>query len=314
MTRPTVQDARPGYRPYLVTVTNIVELSPHFVRVTFSGPALDRFGNHRLDQRIKLMFPHADGSLTDFGFTDPDVIATGDWHRRWRSLPDDVRNPIRTFTIRHVRNSLREIDVDFFRHDSSEHQSDGAASGWLRNAARGDRLVIVGPDAGSTNSRSGIEWNPGTAGRLLLAGDETAVPAMANIIETLDKSAVADVFIELETLRNTLPLGDSASVTWLEQQVGRPGEALATAIDHWVRTTVSETVASSEVQTLADVDIDNELLWEAPESGQRDIYIWLAGEAGVVKSLRRLLVQQHNIDKSCIAFMGYWRRGRAESS
>ena len=40
-------------------------------------------------------------------------------------------------------------------------------------------------------------------------------------------------------------------------------------------------------------------------------YAWLAGEAGVVKGLRRHLVQEAGLDRTSVAFMGYWRQGRA---
>jgi NADPH-dependent ferric siderophore reductase len=40
-------------------------------------------------------------------------------------------------------------------------------------------------------------------------------------------------------------------------------------------------------------------------------YAWLAGEAGTVKGLRRHLVQETGLDRGSVAFMGYWRLGRA---
>jgi NADPH-dependent ferric siderophore reductase len=64
---------------------------------------------------------------------------------------------------------------------------------------------------------------------------------------------------------------------------------------------------------LEDIDVDRELLWEAPEDMPGgDFYAWIAGEAGVVKTLRRLLVREHGVDRTRVAFMGYWREGRAE--
>jgi NADPH-dependent ferric siderophore reductase len=41
-------------------------------------------------------------------------------------------------------------------------------------------------------------------------------------------------------------------------------------------------------------------------------YAWIAGEAGVVKDLRRYLVRDVGIDRKQVAFMGYWRKGKAE--
>ena len=42
-------------------------------------------------------------------------------------------------------------------------------------------------------------------------------------------------------------------------------------------------------------------------------YVFLAGEAGLVKAMRRLAVDAAGIPKGSVAFMGYWRRGAAES-
>ncbi|WP_331716001.1 SIP domain-containing protein [Tessaracoccus coleopterorum] len=36
------------------------------------------------------------------------------------------------------------------------------------------------------------------------------------------------------------------------------------------------------------------------------------GEAGLVKTLRRFLVSDAGLDRRRVAFMGYWRQGRAE--
>ena len=64
---------------------------------------------------------------------------------------------------------------------------------------------------------------------------------------------------------------------------------------------------------LDDVDVDADLLWEVPDGvGAGDLSAWLAGEAGVIKTLRRILVIDLGIDRRSVAFMGYWRLGRAE--
>jgi NADPH-dependent ferric siderophore reductase len=62
-----------------------------------------------------------------------------------------------------------------------------------------------------------------------------------------------------------------------------------------------------------DVDVDRELLWDVPESAQDGVYAWLAGEAGVIRTLRRYLVTERGMDRRSVAFMGYWRLGRADA-
>ena len=153
-------------------------LSPHFVRVTFTGVDLRHFGTAGLDQRIKVVFPFAAGGYADFGQSE----AAGDWYDRWRRLPDAQRNVFRTYTVRRIDPDARELDVDFVVHEHA-----GPAGAWAASAPVDDELIVVGPDSRSAHSSGGIDWHPGTARRLLLAGDETAAPAICAIIETLDE-------------------------------------------------------------------------------------------------------------------------------
>jgi len=74
-------------------------------------------------------------------------------------------------------------------------------------------------------------------------------------------------------------------------------------------------VAAQRVSDLEDVDVDAGILWEVPEpvTDVSRFYAWLAGEAAVIKTLRRHLVTGCGVDRRSVAFMGYWRLGRAES-
>ena len=59
--------------------------------------------------------------------------------------------------------------------------------------------------------------------------------------------------------------------------------------------------------------VDPDLLWEVPPPDPlAGTYIWLAGEAGAVTRIRRQLVRDLHIDRRVVAFLGYWRQGRAE--
>src|SRR5690606_12961621 len=103
------------YRTFRTTVSRISRLSPSFTRITLAGPDLEHFGTDGLDQRIKLIIPFADGTVTDVGQFDESQSMV-EWYRRWRELPDDQRNPIRTYTIRSPRPVEREIDSDCALH------------------------------------------------------------------------------------------------------------------------------------------------------------------------------------------------------
>jgi len=298
---------RPAYRPYLAEVARVERLSPHFVRVTLSAGEFEHFGTARLDQRIKLVLPHADGSFSDIGQHE----AAGDWYDRWRALPHAERNLFRTYTVRRIDPEGCELDVDFVTHHDA-----GPAGTWADAARPGQHLVVVGPDARSPYANTGFDWHPGTARRVLLAGDETAVPGIAGILESLGAEYEAEVFIEVPTAGDILPLahGPRVRVTWLARDERNHGAALLEALTAWAgeRTELLARAAAPRRQELADIDVDLELLWDSPEDGVGEFYAWIAGEAAMVKTLRRLLVSGHGVDRKRVAFMGYWRLGQAE--
>lgn len=295
------------YRTFRTTVARITALSPHFTRITLKGDDLEHFGTDGLDQRIKLIIPFADGSVTDVGQFDEAQNMT-EWYRRWRELPDERRNPIRTYTIRSPRPDAREIDIDFVLHGT-----EGPASAWATAARVGDPLPVVGPDSRSDERGGGIEWRPGAATSVLIAGDETAAPAISSIVESLPADAVGEVCIEVPTEADALDLAapDGVNVRWLARGGGAHGVRLSAAVHEWGVRRGTRGTASTE--SLAEPGAD-EVLWEVPDAVDGGEYAWLAGEAGTITALRRHLVRDLGIDRRRIAFMGYWREGRAEAS
>lgn len=302
---------RPAYRPYAVRVAAVRRLAPHYVRLTFTGEELEWFGTAGLDQRIKVVLPLEGiaGGFADFGQSE----AAGDWYDRWRALPPAERNPFRTYTVRRIDPAARELDVDFVVHHDA-----GPAGTWADAASVGDALIIVGPDERSPLARTGIDWHPGTARRLLLAGDETAAPAIGGILDSLDPRCEVDAFIEVPTLADTaLPLPTARSdrrVVCLPRGDRVHGEVLIEAVREWTRHQgpLLARAAAPRPQMLDDIDVDRDLLWDSPEDGDGEFYAWMAGESATVKVLRRLLVSECGVDRKRVAFMGYWRRGQSE--
>lgn len=299
------RDDRAGYRPYRVRVSRIVDLSPSFRRITFTGPDLEYFAPHGLDQRIKLLLPVEGAGVSDIGTDDPEAVLAGTWYERWRALPHESRSPFRTYTVRRVRPQSSELDVDFVSHGDG-----GPAAKWLASATVGDELVIVGPDVRSIHSATGIDWHPGSARELLLAGDETATPAICSILESLPAGTRARAFIQIPSFDDALEIETAADVeiTWL-----------VTGLEDRLRAWAAENrevwapALSRQAQELADIDVDLELLWDSPEDSTGEFYAWLAGESALIKSLRRLLVTELGIDRKRVAFMGYWRLGKSEA-
>ena len=298
----------PVYRPFLVQVSKVQRLSPSFLRVTFSGADLGECAPNGFDQRIKVLLPVPGQGLAD-------CPTGGDWYGEWRALPDERRQPMRTYTVRAWRPDVPEMDVDFVLHGST-----GPASAWAECAAVGDEVALVAPNAHFPGPTGGFEWHPpADASSLLLAGDETAVPAICAIAESLPAGRPARILLEVPTAADVLPLtvADGVEVTWLprwpaDAAVPAPrGDLLTAAVVAAVQDLRAPRVPAPATP-LDDVDVDSGILWEVPEDGVRTSgpYAWLAGEAAVVKGLRRHLLQDAGFDRASVAFMGYWRQGR----
>lgn len=304
------QVERPAYRLYAARVASLTPLSPNFVRVHLTCADFAHFGTGRRDQRIKLIFPNADGVIPDLGPLDPEDMDDPGWYGRWRAMPDATRPVFRTYTVRDVDRAECRLDVDFVVHGDT-----GVAGRWLNAARPGDEVYVAGPDGRSVFHESGIDFRPGGATRLLLAGDETAVPAIAAICERLPDDVTVRAFCEVPTTEDILDFttGPRTEVTWLARHGAEHGAPLIEALDAFVRQNPGYLGQSQDAAPILDEGDDETILWDAAEGTDGGFYAWLAGEAGAVKQLRRTLVTEHRVDRRSVAFMGYWRLGRAES-
>jgi NADPH-dependent ferric siderophore reductase len=307
-----VSDA--AWRLFHTEVRRVHRLSPSFVRVTFTGDDLDRFADNGFDQRIKLIPPLPGAGLAHLPIGP-------EWYPRWRALPEEQRNPIRTYTVRAVRPQLREVDVDMVLHGVH-----GPASRWAAEAAPGSVAALMGPNADHDGDHGGIDFRPPAHTRiLLLGGDETAVPAILSILAALPADATGEALLEVPTAGDMLDLTAPTGmrVTWLPRNGAAHGERLIPAL----RATVCRLLGSpaparqalggGAVPAFEDVDVDEDILWEVPEPTAAEaspFYAWLAGEAAVIRTLRRHLVNECGVDRDSVAFMGYWRLGRAEGA
>ncbi|MGW1060208.1 siderophore-interacting protein [Micromonospora rubida] len=298
------------WRLFAVEVRAVRRLSPSFLRVTFTGPDLDRFADNGYDQRIKLALPLP-------GERGVQLPVGADWHARWRALPEERRCPVRTYTVRAARPHLAEVDIDLVMHGDG-----GPASRWAHLVRPGDEAALLGPDAGYPGEHGGIEFRPPSTDHLLLAGDETAVPAICAILERLPLGARGRVLLEVPERADALsvPAPPGVDVAWLPRDGGPHGSRLVPAV---AAATASMLSGRAPVMAglpsgrtpIADVDVDWDILWEVPPPAapvQGPLHAWLAGEAGVIRTLRRHLVAERGIDRRAVAFMGYWRLGRAD--
>jgi NADPH-dependent ferric siderophore reductase len=117
----------------------------------------------------------------------------------------------------------------------------------------------------------------------LLAADESALPAVLAILEGAPPDLAAEVFLEVPAKSDIreVEAPPGVRVHWLPRlRAGRPG-----------------TLALQAVR-------------EAGLPLER-AYAWVAGEAALATGVRRHLVRDRGWPKSDVAFLGYWRHGRA---
>ncbi len=301
-----------------VEVVSVERISPTFLRFAFGGDALADFGvdGPTYDQRIKLILPDpGTGRLPAIVAEDPS------WLGDWLAQAPEERVHMRTYTIRAVRGVGVEtkIFVDIAVHGSGADS--GPGSRWASTARVGEQIIMICPRRGMPFG--GIEFAPPTLGDLLLVADETAVPAVCAVLEQLPEAARGIAFMEVPESGDMFdvrrPTG--IEVTWLPRNGAPLGQRLqAAVIEHLGMATPSPETP------VDDVDPD---LWETPtysSSGESispsrvvggdfdGVYAWIAGESKVVTGLRRHLVSELGMDRSQVAFMGYWRRGVAMKS
>jgi NADPH-dependent ferric siderophore reductase len=292
----------PAFRFFSTRVVRAQRLSANFVRLTLGGPELTDFGMSGDDQRIKLVLQR-DGRPFD------DLLDGPAWYEAYCAMPADRRPHLRTYTVRAVRPEIGELDVDLVLHGLDDGHA-GPAARWAAAARPGDPCTVLGPDRPGRGRAWGSEWAPpASARRLMLAGDETAVPAISAILESMRPVgrrvvAVLEVPEADDVLDLRLPPG--VEVRWLPRGARAHGDLLLPAVD----AALAELGIGTRTPGSEPEDVEDALLWEVPDAGgAEECYAWLAGEAGVVKQLRRRLVRDLGVSRGSVAFMGYWRAG-----
>jgi NADPH-dependent ferric siderophore reductase len=241
-----------------VAVRHVERRSPRLVRVTLGGPELDGLTIDQPAASVRLLLPPLE--------TDAPVVPT--WNGNEFLLPDGHRPTIRTFTPRRSDPEALELDVEIVVHGG------GAASTWADAAAPDAQAAISGPGRGYTVDAG--------APAFFLGGDETAIPAISQLLEVLPAATPVQVRIEVAhpDARLELPDHPRADVEWCELASGAtPGEALVT--------------------TIGDAALD---------PGTR---VWVAGEAAAVQRVRRHLFEERGLPRAQASVRGYWKHGRS---
>ena len=241
----------------MVAVRRVEHLSPWMVRVTLAGGDLAGLSVDQPAASVRLLLPPpgADGLLIPA------------WNGNEFLLPDGRRPTIRTFTPRRVDPASLELDLDIVLHGS------GAASEWAESATPGDRAALSGPGRGYAVDVDAPAY--------LLAGDETAICAIGQLLAAVPAQIPVHVHIEIAhpDARLALPDHSAATITWWDL----PADAVA-------GDTLFTAVRAARL-----------------EPGTR---VWVAGEAAAVQRIRRHLFDQRGLSRAQATVRGYWKHGR----
>ncbi len=309
--------AKPSYRLFDITLARRTQVSASLVRFTFTGPDVGQMATYAPDQRVKLFFPEGNATLDPL--FEIAKLEEHDWYGAYRALPGAQRPSARTYTIRALRPEQAEVDVEFVLHGDN-----GPASRWAMHARPGDRLAMTAPDANAEGPKLGYEWKPPQGvRRILIIADETALPAAAGILETLDDLPLkpkVEALFEVPRSDDVQPLPQAAKLNWLARDAEpacQHGELLMRALrDIDLQQEIVALGGHPSSVTNGRKDEQNEdenaPLWEpATLDDNAPFYAWIAAETKVAMKLRRYLVNECGLPKQYVTSMGYWRQGKA---
>src|SRR5437773_11411405 len=184
---PTARREPPPFRS--VAVRRVEGRSPRLLCVTLAGAELAGLTVDQPAASVRLLIPSS-------GTGD---LAMPAWNGNEFLLPDGRRPTIRTLTPFRIAAESRELDVEIVVHDG------GALSAWAEAAAPGDPAAVSGPGRGYAIDAG--------APAFLLAGDETAIPAITQLLEALPQDRPIQVRIEVAEPEARLPLPEHPGAT-----------------------------------------------------------------------------------------------------
>ena len=176
----------------------------------------------------------------------------------------------RHYTIRSYDPATRRVDIDFVLHSRT---TPGAR--FALEAALGQQISAFGP-RGRNVIQPSADWR-------LFVGDETCIPPILAMLETLPAGAQAHAIIETADEADRQPVRSAAevSVDWISRG-GASAQPMSQAL----------------IQRLAD--------WTLPP-GRGHVYV--LGETSTIRRQRHDLLAR-GLEKDQIFGEGYWRPGR----
>ncbi|MER5733331.1 siderophore-interacting protein [Streptomyces sp. NPDC002138] len=243
-------------------VVRTERLSAHMVRVILGGEGLAaRFTvGDFTDHYVKILF-----APEDVTYAEPwDLEAIRATHPR-EHWPRQ-----RAYTVRHWDPAHSELTIDFVVHGD-----EGLAGPWAARVKPGETVRFLGP-GGAYGPDPTADWH-------LLAGDESALPAIGTTMEHMPVGAEVIALVEVSGPDDEQKVATPDGITpiWIHRGERPVGAALVEAV-------TSFQFPPGRVQA------------------------FVHGEAGFVKELRRHLRTERGIPAKQLSISGYWRLGETD--
>ncbi|MCC3282869.1 siderophore-interacting protein [Arthrobacter caoxuetaonis] len=246
---------------HVLTVERVEDVTPRMRRVHFGGPGVAGYVNAGAHlPNVKLYFPVPGQPL--------DLPERGE--RGWVWKPGQ-RERVRTYTVRSLADDASTMSVDFVRHSGTS-----VAASWAESAAPGDQIAAL---AGGGVVVGEADW-------VLLAGDETALPAIAGTLERFGPQQRGLALIEVAGPEEEQDLAapQGVELRWLHRRGAAPGTT----------TLLSDALAAVE--------------FPAAELAAGQVEVWVSAESAVVRFARSHL-KERAFPRRQQLIIGYWNRG-----
>ncbi|WP_231961058.1 siderophore-interacting protein [Pedococcus dokdonensis] len=242
-----------------LTVTRTEQLTPRLRRLWFHTDDLSAFAeSDQTDRYVKLVFPKP-------GVVYPEPL---DMRALRGTMPPEHLPVVRTYTALFPDVAAGTLAIDFVVHGD-----EGVAGPWAAAAKPGDTLLANGPGGGYRPDPD-ADWH-------LLAGDESAVPAITAALDALPAACTARVVVLVDDADHepALTVPDGAELAFVHRAGG-----------------------GDLVEAVRSVD------WLPGR-----VHVFVHGEGqSVMHGLRPYFFKDRGLSRDQVSISGYWRQGRTE--
>jgi NADPH-dependent ferric siderophore reductase len=251
-------------KTFITSVVRVEAVTPRVRRITFGGGDLVGFAPIAPDQFLYVLLPppDRDGLTIDSTFT---------WSA-YEAMPEEDRPVGAYYTVRDWRPESAELDMDFVLHTPS-----GPGCQWAAIAEPGDPAALWGP-------RTSFE-PPADSDWYLLVADDTGLPALSGILESLPPGTPVRAFVEVADADERQPVRDDPAfqVEWYFRDGAEPGT------------------------TSALLEAVRAIPWPGGTP-----YVWGGAESRTLTTIRKHLRGEIGLPREAVSLVGYWRRGAVE--